>query len=243
MHLGDVYYSGEDSEMKTRFLDMWPNVQGALSRGLNGNHEMYTGGKAYFDAALRHFRQPASYFALQNNHWLLACLDTAYADHDLAGDQASWLTNLIAQAGDRKVLLFSHHQPFSLMDIQGPKLVQKLQMHLTGGRIYAWYWGHEHHCVVYDPHPTWGLRGRCIGHSGFPEFRKTDWGPAPALLTWHRMNETSDSPGGSVLDGRNEYIEGHETEYVPHGYVTLEFENSTVTEIMHQANGTPIALP
>jgi hypothetical protein len=243
MHLGDVYYSGDDGEMKTRFLDVWPNVQGALSRGLNGNHEMYTGGKAYFDVALNHFRQPASYFALQNNHWLLACLDTAYADHDLAGDQASWLTNLIAQAGDRKVVLFSHHQPFSLMDVQGPKVVQKLQVHLTAGRIYAWYWGHEHHCVIYDPHPVWGLRGRCVGHSGFPEFRKTDWGAAPAQPTWHRLNQTSDSPGGSVLDGRNEYIEGHETEYVPHGYVTLEFENSTMTEIVHRADRTPISLP
>jgi Calcineurin-like phosphoesterase len=159
MHLGDVYYSGDGGEMKARFLDVWPKAQGAISRGLNGNHEMYTGGKAYFDAALKQFGQPASYFALQNNHWLLAGLDTAYADHDLAGDQASWLTNLIAQAGDRRVVLSSHHQPFSLMDVQGPKLVQKLQPHLATGRIYAWYWGHEHHCVVYDGHPAWRLRG------------------------------------------------------------------------------------
>src|SRR5215472_8512745 len=68
MHLGDVYYSGDDGEMKTRFLDVWPKAKGAISRGLNGNHEMYTGGKAYYDAALKQFGQPASYFALQNEY-------------------------------------------------------------------------------------------------------------------------------------------------------------------------------
>lgn len=243
MHLGDVYYSGNDDEMKSRFLDVWPKVGGALNRGLNGNHEMYTGGKAFFDTALKQFGQAASYFALQNDRWLLACLDTAYADHDLAGDQAAWLTNLIAQAGDRKLVLFSHHQPYSLMDVQGPKLVTKLQQHLTSGRIHAWYWGHEHHCVLYDAHPAYRLAGRCIGHSGFPEFRKSEWGAAPAQPLWHRLNSTTDSPGGFVLDGRNDYIQGHETEYAPHGYVTLEFENDKLTEFIHQADGTTIQLP
>lgn len=243
MHLGDVYYSGNDDEMKGRFLDLWPKVEGALNRGLNGNHEMYTGGKAYFDTALKQFGQSASYFALQNEHWLLACLDTAYADHDLAGDQAAWLTNLIGNAGARKLVLFSHHQPYSLMDVQGPKLVMKLQQHLASGRIHAWYWGHEHHCVVYDAHPTFGLRGRCIGHSGFPEFRKADWCAAPAEPSWRRLDSTTNSPGGHVLDGCNEYIEGHETEYAPHGYVTLEFENNNLTEFIHQADGRVIELP
>ena len=243
MHLGDVYYSGDDGEMQSRFLDVWPKAGAAISRGLNGNHEMYTGGKAYFDAALKQFGQPASYFALQNENWLLACLDTAYAEHDLAGNQASWLSNLIAQAGNRKLVLFSHHQPFSLMDVQGPKLVEKLQQHLASGRIYAWYWGHEHRCVIYDAHPVWGLRGRCIGHSGFPEFRKNDWGDAPAQPAWRRLDRTADSPGGFVLDGRNVYIEGHENEYLPHGYVTLEFTKDKMMEMIHQADGTPIQLP
>jgi hypothetical protein len=243
MHLGDVYYSGDDGEMQSRFLDLWPNIPGAISRGLNGNHEMYTGGKAYFDAALTRFGQSASYFALQNNYWLLACLDSAYADHDLAGDQAAWLTNLISQAGDRKVVLFSHHQPYSLMDDQGPKLVQKLGQHLSSRRIYAWYWGHEHHCVIYDEHPAYGLRGRCIGHSGFPEFRKPDWGAAPAKPSWHRLNATTDSPPGYVLDGRNDYIPKHETEYAPHGYLTLEFENAEMREFIHQPDGKRVDLP
>jgi hypothetical protein len=129
------------------------------------------------------------------------------------------------------------------MDVQGPKLVAKLRQHLTSGRIHAWYWGHEHHCVVYDAHPAFGLRGRCIGHSGFPQFRKSEWGAAPVNPLWHRLNSTKESPGGVVLDGRNEYIEGHETEYAPHGYVTLEFENDKMTEFIHQADGKIIEVP
>jgi hypothetical protein len=121
--------------------------------------------------------------------------------------------------------------------------VAKLQQHLSSGRIHAWYWGHEHHCVVYDAHPAFRLRGRCIGHSGFPAFRKSDWGAAPVNPVWHRLDSTKESPGGVVLDGRNEYIEGHEMEYAPHGYVTLEFENGKMTEFIHQADGKTIELP
>jgi hypothetical protein len=240
LHLGDVYYSGDDGEMKERFLDLWPKTNGALSRGLNGNHEMYTGGKAYFDMTLKQFGQSASYFALQNNNWLLACLDTAYAEHDLAHDQANWLAQLISQCGDRKVLLFSHHQPFSQLDVQGPNLVAKLLPQLQSRRIFAWYWGHEHRCVLYEAHLAWGMLGRCIGHSGFPEFRKDAWGTAPAQPTWLRLPATTDAPAAEVLDGSNPYIKGHEAEYGPHGYVTLEFENKKLTETIHLPDGTQV---
>jgi calcineurin-like phosphoesterase family protein len=237
MHLGDVYYSGDDKEMEDRFLKLWPKVNGAINLGLNGNHEMYTGGQAYFGKVLKEFGQKASYAALQNHHWLLACLDTAYAEHDLANDQASWLTQLIAQAGNRKVVLFSHHQPYSILDAQGPKLVEKLRPHLEARRIHAWYWGHEHRCVVYEAHPQWGLLGRCVGHSGFPEFRKKEWGDTPAGSAWLKLSATSGSPAAVVLDGGNQYVKSHEKEYGPHGYVTLEFDNEKLTEFMHLPDG------
>jgi hypothetical protein len=44
LHLGDVYYSGTDTEVKQRFLDVWPSRSGAVNRALNSNHEMYSGG-------------------------------------------------------------------------------------------------------------------------------------------------------------------------------------------------------
>ncbi len=141
LHLGDIYYSGTQNEAQTRFLDKWPKRQDALSRACNANHEMYTGGEGYFRAVLPAFGQPASYFAFENDHWVLVGLDSAYQDHDLAGDQVAWLERIVQAAGGRKVVLFTHHQPYSLLDRQGPKLVTKLGRLLAARRIFAWYLG------------------------------------------------------------------------------------------------------
>ena len=239
LHLGDTYYSGTDGEVKDRLVKFWPEVAGAKNRALNGNHEMYTGGRAYF-AAIQPFGQTSSYFAMQNKSWILAGLDTSYADHDLHGEQGAWLQALADAAPDKKLVLFSHHQPFSLLDNQGPKLVAKLEKLFTSRRIYAWYWGHEHHCVLYGPHTLYGLRGRCVGHGGFPYFReaKVFGGQTPPKPTWKRLDSRNLVPFGRVLDGGNPYVEGHENEYGPHGYMTLEFDDDELFEIVHDADGT-----
>jgi hypothetical protein len=245
LHLGDVYYSGTESEINDRFLGAWPKRGGAVSRTLNGNHEMYTGGQAYFDVALKKFSQPASYFALRNDHWTLVCLDTAYTEHDLADPQRAWLDQVLA-SNDRnqKVVFFSHHQPYSLLDAQGEKLVAKLGDLLVGGRVFAWYWGHEHRCVVYDRHPTYKLLGRCVGHGGFPEFRdKIDDAaidpnePVTGDYKWRRLAPRNLVPGGIILDGPNPYVKDHENAYQPHGYLTLEFDDDRLTEIYRLPDG------
>jgi hypothetical protein len=64
LHLGDVSYSGTESEINSRFLNLWPTIPNATSRACNANHEMYTGGYGYFKQALKKFNQAASYFAL-----------------------------------------------------------------------------------------------------------------------------------------------------------------------------------
>jgi hypothetical protein len=238
MHLGDTYYSGDEPEIRERLLQVWPQVPGALNRALNGNHEMYTGGHGYFNIALPHFGQTSSYFAFQNDHWILACLDSAYSDHDLYGEQVDWLTSLVANGGDQRLILFTHHQPFSLLDGQGPKLVAKLKDFLEAKRIFAWYWGHEHHCMLYDAHPVWGLLGRCVGHGGFPYFREADFGAAPAKPTWVRLDSKHLVPGAEVLDGPNPYVRGHEKEYGPHGYVALDFDGPRLNEAVVEADGT-----
>lgn len=245
LHLGDVYYSGDDDEMKERFLDVWPRVPNAISRGLNGNHEMYTGGNAYFKKVLPSFKQPSSYCAFQNERFLLVGLDTAQQDHDLAGDQPEWLTQLVGKAGDRKVILLSHHQPFSLLDDQGPKLVQKLAPLLEQQRIFAWYWGHEHRCLFYDRHPLWGLYGRVIGHSGFPYFRdkvldKT-FGPVPSEPDMGRkLVGKGLIPGGLILQGPNRYLPGQEKRYGPNGYVVLELDRGHLYEVAYEAGGKAV---
>ena len=152
LHLGDVYYSGTSKEVKQRFLDVWPSRNGAINRALNSNHEMYSGGEAYFDDTLPKFGQEGSYFAFQNEHWTLVGLDVAYRDHDIDDQQVEWLKEILAKAGDRKVVLFSHHQLYSHFESQGTKLWSHpgFGAILRSKRIFAWYWGHEHRCSIFE---------------------------------------------------------------------------------------------
>ncbi len=248
LHLGDVYYSGTTEEVKERFLKLWPFEAGTISRALNSNHEMYSGGFAYFDVTLARFKQKASYFALQNAHWLLAGLDTAFIDHDMDDRQVKWLEDTIAAAGQRKVALFSHQQLFSRLDNQGDKLKARLERLLKSKRITAWYWAHEHQCVLYDKHPEWGLVARCLGNGGIPEIRKKEVLAAPVAetkgtVTWRRMAPDPAKPWAPkclALDGPNPDIKGRENDFNPHGYMTLTFDGPRIRERVLLANGTEI---
>jgi hypothetical protein len=251
MHLGDVYYSGTEKEVQQRFLDAWPRSAGHVSRTLNSNHEMYSGGFGYFKLALPALGQASSYFAMENAHWLLVGLDTAYVDHDMDTQQVAWLNLVIdevkhANGGKaKKLVLFSHQQPYSRLDNQGPKLQQALKHLLDAKAITAWYWGHEHQCVIYDKHPQWGLLGRCLGHGGIPEPRKREVKEARTEkkvgpIEWKRMDATPESPGALILDGPNPDIPGEEDNFVPHGYMTIELQGPKLIERAFLANGTEI---
>jgi hypothetical protein len=242
MHLGDIYYSGTEGEVRGRFLDLWPSRENAISRAINSNHEMYSGGHAFFEQTLPEFGQTSSYFALQNDHWLLVGLDVAYEDHDIDDEQVRWLKRTIAEAGDRKVLLFSHHQLFSRFDGQGPKLAAKLGELLRSEKVLAWYWGHEHRCVLYEPDPRYGnLLGRCLGHGGMPYSRRpVEDVPEDRTVEdaiWRRFGARNMVPGGLVLDGPNPHVEGKENKYGPNGYMVLELGDGTLTEVVHAPTG------
>jgi hypothetical protein len=238
LHLGDVYYSGTESEVTNRFLKFWPKNPGAVSRACNSNHEMYSGGYGYFKKTLKEFKQAASYFALQNDHWLLVGLDTGYKEAELAEGQVNWLKGLLAGAGNRRVILFTHHQLFAWAERAKGDLEEQLGDLLTSKRIFAWYWGHEHRCMLYDQHPGWGLYGRCVGHSGYPYFHDeftegTIVQDGPQQTRWRKVDTKNAVPGGLILEGPNQYIEGHEREYGPHGYMTLEFDGARLNEVVH----------
>lgn len=88
IHLGDVYYAGTHEEVNRRFFGFWPgSLDRSRSFALNSNHEMYSGGYAYFDIALPRLGQDASYFCLENANFRLIGLDTGYVDHDLNVEQ------------------------------------------------------------------------------------------------------------------------------------------------------------
>ncbi|WP_437499245.1 metallophosphoesterase family protein [Sorangium sp. So ce1099] len=265
VHLGDIYYVGDKDEVRNHFLDFWPKFQGAqpMSRALMGNHEAYAGGYGYFDLILPRFRQSSSVFALQNDHFLLVGIDTGYGhsaaydwlrdngvhidgfDPGLAHDQVSWLGDMINAAGSRKVVLFSHHQPFSLFENPGPKLQAQLQPLLAAKKIAAWYWGHEHRAVFYDQHASWGVFGRCIGHSGFPYFRDrfTDE-PSEVLEDGQHVFRikagSGDVPRGHVLDGPNRYVPQTGKQYGPQGYAALELHGPQLQEVLYTPDGTEL---
>jgi hypothetical protein len=251
MHLGDVYYSGTEDEVQERFLDLWPRDAGKRTIAVNSNHEMYSGGFGYFKLALPAIGQKSSYLAFENKNWLLVVLDTAYVDHDMDNEQVAWLNLVLKQSREanngqaKKLVLFSHQQPFSRLDNQGPKLQNALRHLLDGRAITAWYWGHEHQCVIYDRHPAFGLLGRCLGNGGIPEVRKDEVKNAPTErsvegVMWKRMSATADSPSCLALDGPNPDIKGEEEKFVPHGYMTLELNGPALIERVHLANGKEI---
>jgi 3',5'-cyclic AMP phosphodiesterase CpdA len=176
IHLGDVYYSGTDREFTKRFLDPWPvaSAADALSFTLPGNHDMYSGGHAYFDRALTDPRFAhqggCSYFALRNNFWQILGLDSAYEDAGLHADQAKWARSAILDQPDSMgTILLSHHQPFSAHEKGNKVLRDKIAPALETRRVDAWFWGHEHRCIQYGP-TTVGRNplgfSSCLGHGG-----------------------------------------------------------------------------
>ena len=248
LHLGDTYYSGSDREIRERLVGDWPQVSAkTLSRTLNGNHEMYSGGKGYFQALQSSpFQQQSSCFAMQNNSWLLICLDTAYVDFDLDDAQVEWVKRRIAASGNRKIVLFSHHQPYSVLSGGGENLQAKLGNILDSGRIYAWFFGHEHRLVLYAPHTKWGISARCVGHGGFPEFRATAPGCGGPDAQFVGLPGTLDVPASELLDGPNPFVDDDPSDpakYNPHGYLTLEFVGPGLLETYFDPAGTPYRGP
>src|SRR5262249_38097972 len=89
----------------------------------------------------------------------------------------------VAAVGDqsarehRGLILLSHHQYVSHFDTQdlGHALGEKLGAVLAGGRVSAWFWGHEHRCMTVPRQDDIALP-RCIGHGGVPV-------PGPAKIS------------------------------------------------------------
>ena len=217
IHLGDVYYSGTEDEER-QFIRDWP-AGSAGTFALNSNHEMYSGGSAYFGLALQSDKfdyQTYSYFALTTASWLFIALDSAYsatahgiAPYDVgrlpANDpQVAWLKRLLASKvafaanGARKrCCLFTHHQGLEI-DGSESALYQDVKA-AFGGVPELWYWGHIHGAAAYQPRPIDGrtFRGRLIGHGGIPyisDFQPA--GDAAARIEWAERSAGS-APGAN----------------------------------------------
>src|SRR6185437_13589382 len=126
IHLGDVYYSGTADQEQHLLVPLWP--QGSIgSFTLNSNHEMYSGAKPYFNALSQPpFAQQAgcSYFALENDNWIIVGLDSAYFSEEaelymngalypqnFPNKQQAFLQDKgeEAQLKGKKVIVLTHH--------------------------------------------------------------------------------------------------------------------------------------
>jgi hypothetical protein len=168
IHLGDVYHSGTPGESQKRFLDViaqhGPSSNGCRYLALNSNHEMYSGGYGYFDTTLRQFGQEASYFNLRNSHWQLIGLDSGYEDHGLQDPQKDWLKAQLNAGG--KSILLTHHQFFSPFEKRAFDRALHKKITPLLAKVHAWFWGHEHKCIIFGEHL--GIKARCIGHGAIP---------------------------------------------------------------------------
>ena len=236
LHLGDVYYSGLETEDRRRFLDLWPVTRdqagaGVTSWSLNGNHDMYSGGFGYFGTLLGDPRfqaqrspdgQPTSFFRLRSPSWDFIGIDTSWDTDVTSAGQVAVLQDpqgryvaTVAAGSPRKLVLFSHHQLVSVYDRPdlGSTLPAKLAPVLAGNRVTAWWWGHEHRAVSYEA--AGGVRNpRCLGHGGVPVL--PDASPAAGsqpAITWHSTRTVREDGqdrtrfGFAVLDLHPDRIE------------------------------------
>lgn len=250
IHMGDVYFVGDEDEARENFLG--EEVPGSPYRAvafpkgtrrsfaLNGNHEMYARGRGYFRRILPALDQPASFFALENDHWRVLGLDSGYhsitwpfielllkPDCRLPDAVMDWLaTTLARRAGDPPgTIILTHHQPFSYYEAGFPRLIEQIAQ-VLGGPV-LWFWGHEHWLSVYAPvTPAPGLEvyGRCIGHGGMPceppgDQRNPE---TPILIEDHRLLDE-----GAVL--------------WPNGYAMLSFDGPDLRIDYRDVNDTLVA--
>ena len=233
IHLGDVYYAGTSDQEQHLLVNIWP--KGSIgSLALNSNHEMYSGAKPYFAAISNSpfaMQKGCSYFALQNDNWVIVGLDSAYfspedglyMDGSLGPDQGTQVTFLQQQvATGKKVIVLTHHNGLASDGSSTTSLwTQVMSAFPAGAGPAYWYWGHVHVGAVYQPKPPGNVLSRCIGHGALP------WGQASELaenpnVVWYetRSAEDPDIP-----------------ERVLNGFAVLYLDGPKLQEVFYDENG------
>ncbi len=195
VHLGDIYYSGSEPECR-KFLENWPlrDASGGPKQGasfaLNGNHEMYSEGRYYFTTVLDGLGQEASYFQLANEWWQFLGIDTAYVPFTISGGtkdpnlQCQWdfVVDCINSNPSTANILLSHNQPVSafLKETADSAPLRAEYDRLIGltrkDAIYAWFFGHEHRCTIYDD-AALPYKARLLGNGAIPHDPQTETAP------------------------------------------------------------------
>lgn len=226
IHLGDTYFSGSAGEIFINFLGPFSTI-GPRVLTLVGNHDLYYGAEG-FSNALDVLRQPGRYFSIETPHWIIVCLDTALAADSLRRneglldqEQLNWLDDILRRASEKRVILMSHHYIISAWERISRELNLQMRDRVReGGKVLAWYWGHEHGCATYEPDAT-GFYGACVGNGSFLEVYKDP--EALPQLSWHAQ-------------GRCNCYTEKESKFWPHGYLELELLADRIIENYHLEN-------
>jgi len=239
IHLGDVYYSGTADEEQHLLTSLWPPAPwGSFS--LNSNHEMYSGAKPYFAAISQapfDKQGGCSYFALENDNWIIVGLDSAYFSPDgnlymngqifkdgFPNEQNAFLLEkgVRAQLDGKKVIVLTHHNGIDDPGVNTNLLFQQVMNAFPGdnGPAY-WYYGHQHIAAVYKPIGSKGVQCRCCGHGALPCGKASELAGSPNIV-WHedRLANDPDIP-----------------ERVLNGFAVLKLEGPDIQEVFYDENG------
>lgn len=229
IHLGDIYYGGVKAECEA-FLRNWPlqidpshpgrGIPPKTSLALNGNHEMYTGGKSFFEVVLPGFGQPQPFFCLENTHWRVIGLDTAYMGGRLKPTDPSdpmmaqwnWLVDLLKSGSKKATIFLTHHQPISAhaqeySDAEPLRADIKELLSIEGidkNVIFGWFFGHEHRCTVYKDDAT-PYNARLIGSGCIPHTIQHETEPEPGCTPFVWVSSRGED--GSTESAISEYAE------------------------------------
>jgi calcineurin-like phosphoesterase family protein len=229
IHLGDVYYSGTQSEEQSNFVSVMKNA-GIGAFMLNSNHEMYDGANGLVNVALPALGQQGASpcFALHNDHVVILGLDSAYDDSSFLfmtgslskdGIQASFVRTLID--GKKTVIALTHHNGLSFDGKRTTRLWREMGELLNGRPPDYWYWGHLHNGIVYDDRDDGvrSVRARCAGHGGIP------FGTAKSLLDLPTVKYFSNTPNPQAPPR------------VMNGFAMLEIDGATIKETFYDQTG------
>jgi hypothetical protein len=174
---------------------------------------------------------------LQNDNWLIICLDSSYyatgdmymdgsiMDPQSGGPQVTWLLNVLKQAGSRKIIIVTHHQPVDLGGLHITNLFGQINTLLMINNLKPafWYYGHEHNAAVYSQFSAMYYPARCIGHAAIPYGVASDLTSATGTtVTWAETQSANDP----------DY-----PERILNGYLTLALNGTGMTESLYSENG------
>src|SRR5579863_4502464 len=258
LHLGDVYYVGGAPEIEENCLGKctkhytgvtWPHgSQGSFS--MNGNHEMYGGGEAYFKVFLPTLgianppqKQLTSFFCLETPCWRILVIDTGYnsvglpilgaipwvnrmswigANCRLEDGLIAWLREVVQpQKNVKPTLLLSHHQYYTAFNDQAYTVPAIQLTEFFPAQELVWMWGHEHRMAIYDAFALESGGGlRAYG-------RCLGHGGMPVEVSTPKDFDTSKAPLTFYDASQHQLNDG--TPVGRNGFVILTLNGSTIT--------------